>query len=338
MYHLDQHKAVAHLFRVASGLDSMVPGEPQILGQLKDAFKHSMSFGATGELLNRLFQRAFGVAKSVRTQTGIGRNAVSVAFAGKELAARIFGDLSDASVMLLGAGDTGSLILKHLHKAGVERVYLANKTLERAAVLANEFNGVALDLGASWRVLPEIDIVVGACRLPLDSDPLISTEQVRAAQRERRGKPQFFIDLSVPRNFSQDLNELADVFLYNIDDLQGVVAENMGAREQEQVRASHLIDEQVERFNEWIASRAAFPLIKGARSKSEEFRRVELAKTLRRMRRAGFYSSSGSTTRADAYRLFPSLACQGSAPSIYDNSKACCPESRFAAIIRRVTY
>lgn len=287
MYHLHQGDAISHLFRVAAGLDSMVVGEPQVLGQLKTAFEKASGCGATKELLNRLFHRAFGVAKSVRTETRIGHNAVSVCYAAKELATQIFGDLSDASVLLLGAGETGALALKHLRAAGTSKFYIANKTLQKAAALAETFSGIALDLRSSQSVMADVDIIVGACALSQGDSPVVMAEEVREVLKKRRGRPQFFIDLAVPRNFDPAIDALADAFLYNIDDLEQVVSRNLDARAVELRRAEVIVDDQVRKFSSWMESRVAIPAIRQAQARVETFREHETAKTLRRLKRAG---------------------------------------------------
>ena len=287
MYHLDQDRAVSHVFRVAAGLDSMIVGEPQVLGQLKVAFEEALGCGATKELLNRLFHRAFGVAKVVRTETRIGHSAVSVCYAAKELATQIFGDLQDASVLLLGAGETGALALKHLRTAGSHKFFIANKTLQKAANLAEEFSGIALDLRKCGDVLEDVDIVIGACALSQADPAIISMEQVRDVLRRRRGKPQFFIDLSVPRNFAPEVNDLSDAFLYNIDDLERVVARNLDSRSIELRRAEVIVDDQVRKFGTWLESRIAIPAICQAKDRVESLECAEMAKTMRRLKRAG---------------------------------------------------
>ena len=287
MYHLERDEAVSHLFRVAAGLDSMVVGEPQVLGQLKSAFEEASDCGATKELLNRLFHRAFGVAKAIRTETRIGHSAVSVCYAAKELASKIFGDLRSASVLLLGAGETGALALKHLQAAGTSRLLVANKTLQRAATLAESFNALALELSKVDEVLAEADIVIGACSLSIEDSPLLTRESVQSVLRQRKGRPQFFIDLAVPRNFSEHIAELPDAFLYNIDDLEQVVARNLDARSIEVRRAQVIVDDQVRKFTAWLQSRVAVPAIRGAQQRISHIQDMELAKTMRRLRRAG---------------------------------------------------
>ena len=288
MYHFTGLQAVDHLFRVAAGLNSMILGEPQVLGQLKSAYQVASACGATSGIINRLFERAFSVAKTVRTETQIGHNAVSVCYAAKELATQIFGDLSEATVMMLGAGETGVLALKHFKSAGSEKIFVANKTVSKAGVVADHFGAVALELNQVKNFIHEIDIIVGASELPRDSQPLVESEIVEVCMKQRRGRPQFFIDLGVPRNFECSINELPDVFLYNIDDLESVVNQNLGARAMEVKRAEVIVDEQVKRFASWLEKREVEPSIRQARMRLENYRNYELAKTIRRLKRNGF--------------------------------------------------
>jgi len=287
-YRLNGIAAVRHVFRVGAGLDSMVLGEPQVLGQLKSAYLLAHELGTTRAVLNRLFHRAFGVAKLVRTKTKIGQNAVSVCYAAKELATQIFGDLSKASLMLIGAGDTGALALKHFHSAGIKECYVVNKTLARAAALAEPIGAAAVELSHFHHLLPHADIVIGASALPQGSQPLISKQVVEEALRQRPGCAQFYIDLAVPRNFDESIERISDAFLYNVDDLKDVVAQNIDARSFEQQRADVLIDEEVESFARWLDARGLEPLIRSLHLGHQRFAKDEIAKTLRRMRREGF--------------------------------------------------
>ena len=291
LYRFKGSEAIQHLFKVGAGLDSMVLGEPQVLGQLKEAYQLAHQLGATRAVLNRMFQQAFSVAKAVRTKTKIGRNAVSVCYAAKELARQIFGDLSDASLMLLGAGDTGALALKHFCAAGVKQCYIVNKTFAKAAALAEPFGGAAVDLSHYQNILPHADIVIGASSLPQGSKPIISQESVEEALRLRPGNAQFYIDLAVPRNFDADIDRVADAFLYNIDDLQDVVSRNIDARSLETERAEVLIDQEVLRFDTWLDARRLEPLIRSVQVNHQHFAKQEIKKTLRRMRREGFDES-----------------------------------------------
>lgn len=288
--HLYQHSArgaVTHLFRVASGLDSMVLGEPQILGQMKTAYRVAQEAGATKSVLNRLFHRAFHVAKVVRTRTKIGHHAVSVCFAAREVAQQIFGDLHECSVMVFGAGEMGSLALKHFQAAGAMQPFVVNKTLARACELAEQCGGVPLTFQNAPSFLAKADIVIGACTLPPGEAPLVTRAQVESGARSRQGRPQFFVDLSVPRNFESTIDGLSDVFLYNIDDLDSIVQRNLAGREQEVDRAQLFVDEEVDRFCGWLAARDVESSIRELASQVHLYSDIEISKTFRRLRRAG---------------------------------------------------
>lgn len=279
--------AVSHVFRVACSLDSMVVGEPQILGQLKEAYHLAQAVGATSALLNRLFHRAFGVAKVVRTKTNIGRNAVSISFAARELARKIFDDLGSATVMLLGAGEIGALTVKHFHSTGVKQIFVINRTVERAVDLASSIGAIPLRLEQLPQFLSQADIVIGTCMLSNESPPLVTQSMMKTALRHRPDKPQFFIDLSVPRNFSADLGDLPGVYLYNIDDLQEIVQNNLEGRTLEINHAEMLVNEEVERFFAWRNQQSVAPTIREFGHKLTVLKDNEIKTTLRRLRREG---------------------------------------------------
>lgn len=306
LYQYQRDSAVTHLFRVAAGLDSLVPGEPQVLGQLKRAYVLAKAQGATRALLNRLFHRAFGVAKAVRTNTKIGHNAVSVCYAARELAEQIFGDLSKASVMLVGAGETGALALKHFRSAGVRRFYVANKTFSRAALLAESVGGAAIELSSIGSVLSQVDIIIGASSLGQDAEPIVKRSTAEQSLGERRGDPQFYIDLGVPRNFEPSIESIADAFLYNVDDLESVVQNNLDSREAEFSAAEVIVDEEVARFLSWLKTRSVEPTIRDLHRRYEQYRDVEVSRTLRRLRRRGF-------TEAQCLELEAALQDMGTA-------------------------
>ncbi|WP_373508108.1 glutamyl-tRNA reductase, partial [Thiocapsa sp.] len=212
--------AVTHLLRVCSGLDSMVLGEPQILGQVKTAYQTATDCTATGKLLGRLFQHAFSVAKTVRTETAIGSSPVSVAFAAVNLARQIFSDLSQQTALLIGAGETIELAARHLHRAGIGRIIVANRTVERAHELAAQFDGYAIALAEIGNHLAEADIVIASTASPL---PVLGKGTVERALKKRKHRPMFMVDIAVPRDIEPEVRELSDVYLYTIDDLQGVI-------------------------------------------------------------------------------------------------------------------
>lgn len=303
LYSYNDSEAVGHLFRVAAGLDSMILGEPQVLGQLKAAYRVARKVGTTDGTLNRLFDRAFGVAKAVRTKTGIGRNAVSVCYAAKELALQIFGSLEGARIMLIGAGDTGTLALKHFQRAGASQFLVVNKTLSKAAELAELVGGAALDLHSFQPLLSQADIIIGAATLGQDAPPLIGSQDIQRAIRERVGQPQFLIDLGVPRNFDASIDGVADAFLYNVDDLEAVVAENVCARQMETQRAELIVSEEVQKFLRWLEMRSVEPAIREVLSIAQGFEEREVEKTLRRLRSLGL-SDSQLPQVEDAIRDF----------------------------------
>lgn len=285
MYHLKDRDAVSHLFRVAAGLDSMVLGEPQVLGQVKAAFRFAQDQGAAKAVLNKLFHRAFGVAKLVRTQTRLGRYAVSMCYAARQLAAQIFGDLSGSSVMVLGAGEMGALALKHFVAAGVSEVFIVNKTYERAIELARTCAGVPLTFQQLPQFLDRSDIIVGASTLPAGSPPLIDRKMVEPAWRHRAGRPQFYVDLAVPRNVDPAVDALDDLFLYNVDDLQEIVKRNLEGREQEIAHAELLIGEAVGRFVTWISRRKVEHSLAELAARFDTLKEREIERTLKRLNR-----------------------------------------------------
>lgn len=284
LYTLEGPQAVSHVFRVASGLDSLVVGEPQILGQVKSAFEFAHHRGTTSVLLNRLFSRAFGVAKAVRTRTAIGQNAVSVAFAARELARQIFGDLSEASVMLLGTGETGRLALKHFKSAGAKQIFVASRTLDRALEIANSCQGIPLAFEHVPQFIAQADVVIGASLLEANQTPLICADDVERSLLARPGKAQFFIDLGVPRNFDPKIDQLADAFLYNVDDLEQIVRQNLDSRAVEVVQAQSIVDDEVSKFCQWLEARSIDDAIRGVVEHSNIQRQQEIDKTMRRLR------------------------------------------------------
>ncbi|MCL4135171.1 UNVERIFIED_CONTAM: hypothetical protein GTU68_030342 [Idotea baltica] len=286
-FHADTN-AIAHVFRLASGLDSLVVGEPQILGQLKEAYRHAHGAGYTRVYLNRLFERAFAVAKTVRSSTEIGSGAVSISYAAKELAAEIFGDLQQSTVLLLGAGETGALAAKHFQRVGAKKIYVANRTLARAVSLAESLGAFPLSLGSAGKVLAEADIVVGACSIESGDTYLLSREQMQQSLSERRRRPQILLDLGVPRNFDADIASLEDVYSYSVDDLEAVASENLQLREKERSRAEVLVEESIELFSAWLETRKLVPMILEAKERLEKFEENELQRTLKRLAKEGF--------------------------------------------------
>ncbi len=270
-------EAVRHVFRVASSLDSMVIGEPQILGQLKDSYARAASTGSTGTVLHRCFHRAFSVAKRVRTETGIAGRAVSVSSAAVELATKIFDRLEGKSVMLIGAGEMGELAARHLLAHGVGTMMVANRTFDRAVELAREFQATPIPFDEFGRYLHMADIVIGCTAA---SDFVLNMTLTQEALRQKKGRPIFCIDLGVPRNFDPRINELTNIYLYDVDDLGAVAEENLGERVREAEKAEQIVIHEVELFWRWLSHLAVVPTIIALREKIETIRQGELQKAL----------------------------------------------------------
>jgi len=282
LYTLPQDQAVRHAFRVAAGLDSMVLGEPQILGQLKDAVRVAQSAGTLGTVLHKLFQRSFAVAKEVRTTTQVGASSVSMAAAAVKLAARIFPSLKDQKVLFIGAGEMIELCATHFAAQGPARLTVANRTLERAHALAHRFGGQAIELRTLAEHLQEHDIVVSCTASSL---PILGKGLVERALRARRHRPMFMVDLAVPRDIEAEVSELDDVFLYTLDDLQGIVQGNLDSRRAALEQAEAIIETQVGQFMHWMAARASVPLIRSLRDQGEAARRQELERAQKMLAR-----------------------------------------------------
>ncbi len=280
LYQFHDLEAVRHLFRVAASLDSLVVGEPQILGQVKAAYLAAQAARRTGSLFAQLFERAFGVAKAVRSETGISDHAVSVSYAAIELAKKIFESLQERTVMVLGAGETAELAVRHLVRQGVPRVFIANRTMERAERLAQTLHAKAI----AWDAFPEhltyADIVISSTSAPA---PIIDPTMVREAMRARRGRPMFFIDIAVPRDIEPAVNSLENVFLYDMDDLQHVVQENRHERQREALVAEELVGREVQHFTQWLAVRDAVPTIVALRQRGEAIRVQAVEKALQKL-------------------------------------------------------
>jgi glutamyl-tRNA reductase len=279
IYVYDDVDAVRHIFRVASSLDSMVIGEPQILGQLKEAFEFALEKKTTGILLNKLMKKAISVAKRVRSETRIAENAVSISFAAVELAKKIFTDLSAKVFMLLGAGEMAELAAKHLMSNGVKKVIVANRRYERACELAKEFSGRPVALDNFLREMVHSDIVICSTGAP---NYIVVKEQMQKVMKERKQRQVFIIDISVPRNIDPKINDLDNVYLYNIDDLQGIVDANMFERKKEAEKAERIIEEEIEPFFQWLSSLDSVPTIVALREKMEKIKNDEIEKLLNR--------------------------------------------------------
>lgn len=263
-YTYGEQEAVTHLFKVASGLNSMVLGENQILGQVKEAYRISSSRKNTRTVLNRLFHRAFEVGKRVRTETAINEGASSVSYAAVELATRIFSNLSAHPVLLIGAGETGELVLQCLRERGSEHIHIANRTLERAQNLSEKYKAEAVSMQRLPEFLIHCDIVVASTSAP---EQLVKVQEVKRAMEQRHGHPMFFIDLSVPRDVDEDVKKLENVFVYDIDDLEAVVAHNYEKRKGEIEKAGKIITQQTKDFYNWLSSLSLSPTITGLKVK-----------------------------------------------------------------------
>ena len=280
LYSLDHHESIRHLFRVACGLDSMILGEPQILGQLKDAFRHAERAGAVGMTLNRIFQHTFSVAKKVRTDTEIGSSPVSVAYAAVNLARQFFSGFSQHTALLIGAGMTIELTAKHLHGKGIGRMFVANRDIQRAQNLAGQYGGFALPLSELDGTLPEADILISSTASP---EHVVRLEQMKKALRARRRKPVFAVDLAVPRDLDPAIGELDDVYLYTIDDLDKVVVEGQKNREAAVDNAKRILDEETRRYLEIERSKDVAPVIIALRDHGDALRREVLQQARRRL-------------------------------------------------------
>lgn len=278
IYTLPDNEAVKHAFRVASGLDSMVLGEPQILGQFKQSVKIAQDAGTLGTLLHKLFQRTFEVAKEVRTNTDIGANSISMAAAAVKLAQRIFGDISNQKVLFIGAGEMIALCADHFAAQKPKAMVVANRTMERGEELAEKIGGKAILLNDLPERFAEFDIVVTSTASQL---PIIGLGMVESAIKARRHRPIFMVDLAVPRDIEPEVAELDDVFLYTVDDLAQVVTDGMVNRQEAAIDAEMIVQARVENFMHWMKKRDAVPTIKALRDQAEATRKAELEKALK---------------------------------------------------------
>lgn len=273
LFSLEDTDAAAHLFRVAAGLDSLVVGEPQILGQVKDAYQAAAARHCTGPVLTKLFHWSFGVGKRVRTETALGEGAVSISFAAVQLARKIFGHLKGRRVLVVGAGEISTLTAQHLRTHGVGEILITSRTAAHAESLAQSVDGRAVPWSELTASLGSSDIVVTATG---SQRPILTREQVAAARGRRRREPLFIIDVAVPRDVEPSVGDIEQVFLYNVDDLQTVVQENIGRRTAEIERAERIVTEEVAKFTAWKRSRGAIPTVVALRQRFEAVRRAEL--------------------------------------------------------------
>ncbi len=284
VYVYEGTEAIRHLFSVASSLDSMVLGEPQILGQLKDAYRKARLAGASKTIVNRLLHKSFSVAKRVRTETGVASSAVSISYAAVELAKRIFADMGQYRAMLIGAGEMAELAATHLIQAGIRDILVCNRTFERAVDLARQFKGEPIHFEHLTDRLAEVDIIISSTGAP---DPVIRADDVRQVLKRRRYSPMFFIDIAVPRDVEPAVNNFDNVYVYDIDDLKEVVEENLAHRRDEARQAVAIVEEEVGVFCAWLRSLELQPTITALLQHYELHAREELGRTLKRLAAAG---------------------------------------------------
>jgi len=280
LFTLDNEEAIRHLFRVACGLDSMVLGEPQILGQLKDAFRQAEQSASVSSQLNRLFHHTFSVAKKVRTDTEIGSSPVSVAYAAVNLANQFFAGFSQHTALLIGAGMTIELVAKHLYSKGIGRMFVANRDFGRAQNIASQFDGFALPLSEIEGTLPEADILISSTA---SSEPVVTAAQMEHAIRARKRRPIFAVDIAVPRDLEAGIDELDDVYLYTIDDLDRVIVEGQSNREAAAVDANRILDDETQRYLSIERSKEVAPIITALRDHGDALRHEVLEQARRRL-------------------------------------------------------
>jgi glutamyl-tRNA reductase len=279
-YSYEDAAAVRHILRVAAGLDSMILGEPQILGQMKASYQQANRAGTLDTLESRLFQHTFSVAKQIRTDTAIGASPVSVAFAAVSLARQIFGNFAENTALLIGAGETIELATRHLHDQGIGKIIIANRTIERAHELADRFNGYGIALDQIPAHLMEADIVISSTG---SQTHLLDKEMISKALHKRKHRPVFMVDIAVPGDIARDVADLDDVYLYTVDDLQEVIEENLKSRQDAAEKAEEIIDVQVEHFMSWVRSLDAVPAVRAYREHAENIGMQELEKASRQL-------------------------------------------------------
>jgi len=278
LYVFEGDGAVRHLFRVSSSLDSMIVGEPQILGQIKEAYQQAVDSKATDIVLNRLLPRAFSVAKKIRNETGIGDRAVSISYAAIELGRKIFDTLEGKKVLLIGAGEMAEIAVEHLVRHKVGRIFVANRTFEHGVALARKFKGNAIRFEEIADHLKEIDVIISSTGAP---NFVITKAQVKDVMPKRRNRPLFFIDIAVPRDIDPEINQLSNTYVYDIDDLKGIIEENLEDRKKEAVKAERIVDEAVINFRKWHEGLDITPTLLALRNKIDSIADQEVQKTLR---------------------------------------------------------
>lgn len=284
LYAHTDNALIRHIFRVASGLESMILGEPQILGQMKTAYQTASQAGTLGKNLGKLFQHTFSTAKKVRTDTAIGSSSVSVAFAAVQLSKQIFDDLSQQTAVLIGAGETIELTARHLHQNGIGRIIIANRTYDKAHTLASQFNGYAIALSELPLHIAEADIIVSSTASQL---PILGKGLVESAITKRKHKPIFMVDLAVPRDIEPEVAKLNDVFLYTVDDLQNIIKDNLNSRRQAAEQAEEIIDTNVEHFLSWMKAQTVQSTIVDYRQQASVLQQESLKKALASLQNGG---------------------------------------------------
>jgi glutamyl-tRNA reductase len=290
-------EAVRHIFKVAASLDSMMVGEPQILGQIKEAYNIATLQKTSGVLLNRLLHRAFFVAKRVRSETGIGDHAVSISYAAIELGKKIFGSLEGKKALLVGAGEMAELAVEHLLRNKPGDIFVANRTFEHGVQLAQKFNGQAVRFEEIMDCLQLVDIIISSTGSP---DFVITRDQVKKIMRIRRNRPLFFIDIAVPRDIDPAINRLANSYVYDIDDLQGVIEENIEERNREAIKGARIVDESVIHFRQWYDSLGVVPTIVALREKMDSIAKTEIKKTMQSLNHLSDQDHRAITRMANA--------------------------------------
>jgi glutamyl-tRNA reductase len=273
-------EAITHLFKVASGLDSLVLGEPQIFGQVKDSFNKAKEYGQTNNYLKKLEEATIKIAKKVRTHTGIGENPVSVSYAAVELASKIFGNFKKNKALIIGAGEMCELAAKHLSTTNIEKIFVTNRTLEKSEKLAHEINGEAIEFDKFIDILDQIDIVISSTGAP---DYIVTYEQIKNIMQNRKYKPMFFIDIAVPRDIEPKVNDIENIYVYDIDDLKSVIEANKKEREKEAQKALEMIEDATDSFLKWMESLKIVPVIKSMRKSFEEIKEFELERFCKKM-------------------------------------------------------
>lgn len=280
IYIIHAKEAIRHLFHVASSLDSMIVGEAQILGQVKEAYKCALELGATESIFNRLFREAITIGKRVRTETEIGENAVSISYAAVELAKKIFGNLTGKTAMIIGAGKMSEITAKHLVSSGIKKILIANRTYERSVELSKNINGTAIPFEDLNESIADADVILSSTGAP---NIIITKKSMVEAMKKRKNKPVFLIDIAVPRDIDPEINDLYNAYLYDIDDLHGIVDSNIEARGIEADKAQVIIEDHVEDFVKWMSTLEVVPTITALRNKADEICKNEVEKALSRL-------------------------------------------------------